>query len=326
MPVTDVTTSPEDLTIRIVADFAHPVHRVWQAYTDPRQLERFWGPPTWPATFTTWDHTVGGRSLYHMTGPKGEKSYAGWEFLEISPETRFVVLDFFADENGSEVEAFPAARMEMNFEPTEQGTRMTAVSKFPTLESLEQVLEMGVIEGTTQAMGQIDAVLEGLREYAQGKGTRVELLSDTLVRFTRLIEGPRELVWRAHNDPDLIRQWMLGPDGWEMSTCDVASSAGDRYQYAWSPVGDTEGEPFGFDGELLLVDAPVRAVTTERMTGMDGPATVNDLQLHEEDGATLVTTVIEYPDKQARDMILGTGMADGMEASYVRLERLLPQV
>ncbi len=79
-------------------------------------------------------------------------------------------------------------------------------------------------------------------------------------------------------------------------------------------------EPFGFEGEVLLIDAPRRAVTTERMQGMP-TQTLNDLNLYEEDGATLVTVLIEYPDKETRDMILATGMADGMEESFARLER-----
>jgi len=72
---------------------------------------------------------------------------------------------------------------------------------------------------------------------------------------------------------------------------------------------------------VLLVDAPRRAVTTEKMQGTEGPETLNDLNLYEEDGATLITLLIEYPDKETRDMILATGMAEGMEASYARLER-----
>ena len=71
------------------------------------------------------------------------------------------------------------------------------------------------------------------------------------------------------------------------------------------------------------MDEPSRAVTTERMAGTPGPQTINDLNLFEEDGATLITTVIEYPSLEVRDMILGTGMAEGMEMSYARLEELL---
>ena len=321
MPVTDVTTDTENLTMTVVADFAAPVERVWSAYSDPRQLERFWGPPGWPATFTAWDHTVGGRAQYTMHGPRGETSSGYWEFLAIDEPRRFEVLDGFADDQGNPNQDFPAMRMEFTFEPTSGGTRMVTTSHFASLESLEQVVAMGAIEGTKMAMGQLDAVLQDLRDFAQGKGTQVELLDDTHVRITRLVEGPRELVWRAYNEEELMRQWMLGPDGWEMTECVVGTAPGDTHRTSWAPVGDTEGEPFGFEGEVLLVDAPRRAVTTEKMQGTGGPETLNDLNLYEEDGATLITLLIEYPDKETRDMILATGMAEGMEASYARLER-----
>lgn len=322
MPVTDVTTDAENLTMTVVADFAAPIERVWSAYSDPRQLERFWGPPGWPATFTTWDHTVGGRAVYSMNGPRGEKSSGAWEFVSIDAPNSFEVIDSFVDENGKPLEGFPAQRMSFAFESTADGTRMITTSHFDSVDALEQVVEMGQVEGIKMAMAQLDTVLQDLREYAQGKGTRVELLGDTHVRITRLVEGPRELVWRAHFEPELIRKWMLGPDGWEMTECVAATEVGQSYRNSWAPVGDTEGQPFGFEGEALLIEAPRRAVTTERMQGMP-TETLNDLNLYEEDGATLVTLLIEYPDKETRDMILATGMADGMESSFARLEREL---
>ena len=216
----------------------------------------------------------------------------------------------------------PGMRMVIVFEPTAEGTRMVSTSYFSSAEALEQVVAMGVIEGTTMAMSQLDAVLQDLRDYAQGKGTRIELLDDTHVRITRLVEGPRDLVWRAHNEPELMKQWLLGPDGWVMTECVVATEVGQAYRTSWAPVGDTEGQPFGFEGEALLIDAPTRSVQTERMIGMP-VETLNDLNLYEEDGATLITLYIEYPDKETRDMILATGMAEGMETSYARLEREL---
>lgn len=322
MPVTDVTTDAENLTITVVADLAAPVERVWDAYSDPRQLERFWGPPGWPATFTHWDQTVGGKANYTMNGPRGESASGTWEFLKIDGPRSFEVLDSFADEDGTPNDEMPGMRMVITFEPTPEGTRMVSTSYFSSAEALEQVVAMGVIEGTTMAMSQLDAVLQDLRDYAQGKGTQVELLDDVHVRITRLIEGPRELVWRAHNEPELMKQWLLGPDGWVMTECVVATEVGQAYRTSWAPVGDTEGEPFGFEGEALLIDAPKRSVQTERMIGMP-VETLNDLNLYEEDGATLITLYIEYPDKETRDMILATGMADGMETSYARLEREL---
>ncbi|WP_312170817.1 SRPBCC family protein [Microbacterium sp.] len=322
MPVTDVVTDAENLTMTVIADLAAPVERVWDAYTDPRQLERFWGPPGWPATFTAWDHTVGGKANYTMNGPRGEKASGTWEFLRIDAPHSFEVLDAFADEDGTPDANLPSMRMVFTFESTADGTRMVNTSYFASADALEQVVAMGAVEGTTLAMSQLDAVLQDLRDYAQGKGTRVELLDDVHVRITRLVEGPRELVWRAHNEPELMKKWLLGPDGWEMTECVVATEVGQTYRNSWAPVGDTEGQPFGFEGEALLIDAPRRSVQTERMIGMP-VETLNDLNLYEEDGATLITLYIEYPDKETRDMILATGMADGMEASYDRLEREL---
>lgn len=315
MPVTAITTDPENLTMTLTADVAAPVSRLWDAFTDPRQLERFWGPPGWPATFTAWDFRPGGRIDYRMTSPQGEASRGAWEVISIDEGRSFSVLDSFIGEDGEPIEGFPAMRMVFSFDATEDGSRLSNVTYFTSLESLEQVVAMGAIEGSRMAMNQLDAVLQSLRDYAQGKGTRTELLSDQHVRITRLIEGPRDLVWRAHHEPELMRKWLLGPDGWDMIECEV----GDTYRYVWQQ-GSDESTRFGFEGETVQSQAPWRAVTTEKMIGMDGPSTLNDLQLFEEDGATLLTLVIEYPDKETRDMILATGMTDGMEASYARLE------
>lgn len=315
MPVTDITTDPENLTMTLVADAAASVDRLWNAFTDPRQLERFWGPPGWPATFTTFDLRPGGRVDYHMTSPQGERSGGSWEVLNVDEGRSFEVLDAFVGEDGEKLDGFPSMRMTFTFEQTDAGSRLTNVTYFPSHEALEQVVAMGAVEGSRMAMDQLDAVLVSLREYAQGKGTRTEILDDQHVRITRLIDGPQELVWRAHHEPALMEKWMLGPDGWQMVECTV----GDTYRYVWQQ-GDDESSRFGFEGETVLSEPMWRAVTTEKMIGTPGPSTLNDLQLYEEEGATLLTLLIEYPDKDTRDMILATGMTDGMEASYARLE------
>ncbi|WP_292831475.1 SRPBCC family protein [Microbacterium sp.] len=318
MPVTDISTDAENLTMTLTAEFAAPVSRLWAAFTDPRQLERFWGPPGWPARFTAFDLRPGGRVDYAMTSPQGEASHGSWEVLSVDEGAGFEVLDSFTDAEGGRMEGLPSMRMTFAFEGTENGSRLTNITFFTSAEALEQVVAMGAVEGSRTAMNQLDAVLVSLREYAQGKGTRTELLDDRHVRITRLIDGPRELVWRAHHEPELMRQWLLGPDGWQMVECEL----GESYRYVWQE-GENESTRFGFEGETVL-SAPVwRAVTTERMIGMDAPGTLNDLQLYEEDGATLLTLLIEYADKGMRDMILATGMTEGMETSYARLEAVI---
>lgn len=323
MPVTSVNTDPVNLTMTLVADFPAPVERLWSVFTDPRQLERFWGPPGWPSTFTAFDMAVGSHAHYRMTGPHGERAHGTWEFLTIDAPTGFSVLDSFADEEGAVLTDMPSMRMVVEFAPTAGGSRLVTTSYFESPEALEKVVEMGVIEGSTLAMNQLDTVLQDLRAYAAGTGTRTEILDDTHVRITRLIEGSRDLVWRAHTEPELMKRWLLGPDGWTMTVCEIDPSVGGTYRYAWEPEEGTPGQPFGFDGETLLSEAPSRSVTTEHMTGTDFPSTLNDLSLYEEDGATLITLLIEYPDRETRDMVLATGMTDGMETSYARLEGVL---
>ncbi|MBD8217279.1 SRPBCC domain-containing protein [Microbacterium sp. CFBP 13617] len=323
MPVTSVESDTEALTMSLVADFPVGPERLWAVFTDPRQLERFWGPPGWPATFDAFDFSVGGHAKYHMTSPQGQHAGGAWEFTRIDEPRGFEVIDSFADDNGDPIEGMPSMRMVFSFEATPEGSRLTNVSHFASAEALEQVVAMGAVEGSTLAMNQLDAVLLGLREFAQGTGTQLEVLSDQHVRITRLIDGPRELVWRAHVDPDLMRQWMLGPDGWRMTVSEVDVSVGGRYRLAWEPEAGTEGEGFGFDGETLLIDEPRRIVQTEHMTGTEYPSTTNDLSFYEEDGATLVTLLIEYPDAATRDAVLSTGMVDGMEQSFERMERVV---
>ena len=108
-----------------------------------------------------------------------------------------------------------------------------------------------------------------------------------------------------------------------MPTCETATEVGQTYRYVWRE--DSSGRSFGSTGELLEVAAPHRAVTTERMYGEgipdDAPGTVNELTLTPVEGGTLLALVITYPDAETRDAVLGTGMVNGMEASYARLER-----
>ena len=101
--------------------------------------------------------------------------------------------------------------------------------------------------------------------------------------------------------------------------CEVATDVGDTYRYEWAQV-DGE-ERFGFTGEVLESSPPHRAVTTEQMIGMDGPGTTNEMTLTPVEGGTLLSILITYPSAEVRDMVLGTGMTDGMETSYARLER-----
>ena len=168
MPITSVTSDTQALTVTVTGDYPVPVKRLWEAWADPRQLEKFWGPETWPATFTRHDMSVGGRSEYFMTGPDGATSRGWWRFLAVEPGRRIEVEDGFAHDDGRPNEKMPTMQMVFTFEKTATGSRFTTVTTFPSVEAMEQLVKMGMMEGMRSALGQLDAVLAGRTPAASG--------------------------------------------------------------------------------------------------------------------------------------------------------------
>ncbi|WP_369045407.1 SRPBCC family protein [Sinomonas sp. P10A9] len=156
------TKDTENLTMTLVTEFAADRERVWQVWEDPRQLERWWGPPTWPATFATHNFAPGGRCHYFMTGPDGTEAHGWWEITAVDAPHRLQIEDGFANEDGSPVDPLDTTTMVMTLEDTPTGTRMTTVSRFRSADQLERMLGMGMEEGMKEASGQIDALLAAL--------------------------------------------------------------------------------------------------------------------------------------------------------------------
>ena len=161
MPVTDVRQDPESRTLTLTADFAAPVERVWQVYADPRQLEKVWGPPTYPATVVDHDLRPGGRVTYFMTSPEGEKFAGYWEVTSVDEPREFSFSDGFADLDFNPNPQLPVSRCVYTFTAHDGGTRATYVSTFESAEALQKVLDMGIVEGATSAINQVDALLAG---------------------------------------------------------------------------------------------------------------------------------------------------------------------
>lgn len=160
MTVMSVHKDADALTMSLTAEFEASPTRVWELWADPRQLERWWGPPTWPATFTAHDLAIGSRVEYHMTGPNGDEAHGFWDIVEADPPHRLVFIDGFANPDGTPNEAFPRNEGRVTIEAIGAGrTRMSIRSQFPSTEAMEQVLAMGMEEGLTMAVGQIDAIL-----------------------------------------------------------------------------------------------------------------------------------------------------------------------
>ncbi len=163
MTVTSVHKDPQALTLKITAEFDASPERIWQLFADPRQLERWWGPPMYPATFTTAaDHalTPGSHVEYHMTGPTGDQPRGFWDILEADPPHSLVFLDGFAHADGSPNTDFPRNEGHVTIESIAAGrTRLSIESHFSSAAAMEQVLAMGMEPGITEAVGQMDAIL-----------------------------------------------------------------------------------------------------------------------------------------------------------------------
>ncbi len=159
------------------------------------------------------------------------------------------------------------------------------------------------------------------------KPAEVTLPSDTEVRVTRDFRAPRTLVWQAHTEPKLIKRWMLGPPGWSMPVCEMDVRPGGKYRWGWR--SDENGAEFGFFGQFREVDAPARMVHEENYDpgGVGGamdasqPAIIAT-SFSEKNGITSLEMIMTFPSKEIRDAAVSTGMTDGMEMGYERLDTM----
>jgi len=159
MTVKDVTKDPATLTMVVTAEFNAPIERVWQLWADPRQLERWWGPPTYPATVVDHDLVPGGTVTYFMTGPEGDKHGGWWRVLAVDAPHSLEVQDGFADDTGAPKPEMPVTTMRVVLSEKGGVTQMVMTSTFPSLEAMEQLINMGVEEGLRAAMAQMDEIL-----------------------------------------------------------------------------------------------------------------------------------------------------------------------
>ena len=159
MSVTGVDKDYEKLTITVIADFDAPIDQVWELWSDPRKLERWWGPPNYPATFEKHDLSPGGEVTYLMTGPEGDMHHGVWRVIAVGSPTSLEFADVFANADGTPITDMPVSRVRVRLSERNGGTRMEVRSKFDSREDLEKWLSTGTLEGQQQAIAQMDALL-----------------------------------------------------------------------------------------------------------------------------------------------------------------------
>ena len=160
MPVTGVNKDPDALTVTITADFDADAERIWELWADPRQLERWWGPPNFPATFVEHDLSVGARTTYFVAGAEGEKFEGRWRVVEVERPNRLRIDDDDVDAEGKPTDGGPTG-MTVTIAENAGTTTMSIETHFADREALEQMSEGGMEQGMTEALAQIDGLLAG---------------------------------------------------------------------------------------------------------------------------------------------------------------------
>ena len=160
MSITSIDTDPDRLTVTLIADFAASVERVWELWADPRKLERWWGPPDYPATFEKHDLVPGGEVTYFMTGPDGGRSHGLWRMTAVDPPTSLEFTDVFANADGTPISDMPVTEVSVHLTERDSGTRMETRQRFQSREDLEKWLDTGTLEGQQQAIAQMDVLLD----------------------------------------------------------------------------------------------------------------------------------------------------------------------
>lgn len=160
MTVTNVDVNPEAKTLTVTAHFDATAEQVWQLWANPRKLEQWWGPPTYPATMVDHDLSVDGRVTYFMTSPEGDKYHGWWRVVSVDAPTHLAYEDGFSDSDGKPNMEMPVTQAVVTIDAAaDGGTQMVLTSTFPTAEAMAQLVEMGMQEGIRLAVGQMDALL-----------------------------------------------------------------------------------------------------------------------------------------------------------------------
>jgi uncharacterized protein YndB with AHSA1/START domain len=159
MTVWSVDKNPEAKTMVITAEFTAPVALVWQLWADPRLLERWWGPPGYPATFEQHDLRAGGTITYSMSGEDDERFDGTWNVVEVDAPIRLVVEDAIVEPDGTPSDGNSMTRMEIDIAAAGDKTRMILTTHFHSIEGMQQSIAMGVEEGLKAGMAQMDALL-----------------------------------------------------------------------------------------------------------------------------------------------------------------------
>jgi uncharacterized protein YndB with AHSA1/START domain len=307
--------------------FNVPRQLVWRAWTDPEIIKHWWGAITFKTTHFEIDFRIGGCMLYNMRSPDGQVIWGTGKYREIVPFERLVVTDSFADEKGNIVsasyygmgEGFPLELLvTVTLENLGEKTKLTLKhTGLPAGKMLEYTKE-----GWNQSFEKLTDLLHKQLEDEKKEGVfKIEPVG-TEVIITEVFDAPREAVFRAYIDADLIPQWW-GPKEFTTEVDKLEVKPGGVWRYIQC---GPDGNEYGFHGEFREIDQPDCLVYTFEYEGLPGHQSIESISLEEKDGKTIVHDQISFQNIEDRDGMLRTGLEEGSRESRIRLAELLTKI
>lgn len=331
-----VVYKKEELIITRIIDA--PRERVWKAWTDPEQLKTWWGPKGFTAPFARMDLRVGGTYLSCMRSPDGKDYWSTGVYREIVPEKRLVMTDSFADEKGNVVPGsyygmapdFPREMLiTVTFEDAGGRTKLTL--KHSGAKNIPESDLASMTQGWNESL---DKLAESFGKTGGGamqpvsKQYRARLIAEPGKQefvVTREFDAPRERVFTAFTDPDLYALW-IGPRRLTTKLETFESRSGGRWRYISK---DKDGNEFAFHGVNHEVLPPGRIIGTFEFEGLPetGHVILQKATFETLPGdRTRFTGQSVFLSREDRDGMLGSGMEEGMNESYDRLDELLEEL
>jgi len=308
--------------------FDAPRELVWKAWTEPERISPWWGPKGFTSPVFKIDLRVGGELFSCMRSPEGKDYWSKGFYREIVDFERLVMTDSFADEKGNIVPAshygmskdFPLEMLIMvTFEEHDGKTKLTLRhAGMPTGPDGE-----GAQQGWNESFDKLAEYLETKKSIISGKNVpKFEFLSDREVVITRIFDAPRELVFKASTDPNLIPQWW-GPKRFATTVEKMEVKPGGVWRFIQL---DQDGNKYAFNGAYREIVPPEREVHTFEFEGMPGHVILETSTLEEFEGKTKLTVTDLFQSVEDRDGMFNSGMKEGSTESMDRLEKLLKKL
>ncbi len=313
------TTRKNKEELTIIRIFDAPRELVWQAWTNPEYFKRWWGPRNFTAPVSKIDLRVGGKYLHCMRGPDGKDYWSSGVYREIAPLQRIVLTDSFADEKGNIVSAshygmtgdWPLELLvTVTFEELGGKTKMLLRHEGIPSGIMHELTEAGWTESFDKLAESI-VTSDHTRIIAE-RGKQEVII-------TRVFEAPRNLVFKAYTDRNLIPQWW-GPKRFTTAVDKMDIRPGGLWRFVQR---DAAGNEYAFHGVYHEVRSPELIVDTFEFEGTQGHVSLETCTFEDLGSKTKVTTRSVFQTVEDRDGMLREGMEEGVFETMDRLAELL---